>query len=308
MWKVAGLAAAFILTFLAIRILMPILPKDQGRAYAHNGKLSAGKPRGAGLIFVLVFSLTGIIFGGISREWVSYILLLVGEMLTGYFDDEAKVPWGEWKKGILDLIIAVLVGITFLANNTRQIFLWFGQLSVTIPYPLYLLLIIALVWVSINVTNCADGVDGLSGTLTIASLGGFYGIATHFGRADLFSYGILLFIMCLLAYLWFNATPSRVLMGDAGSRAMGLFLAIAALKSGAPVLYLLVALILLLDGGLGLVKVLCIRLFKWHLFKNVQMPFHDHVRKKWGWSNAQVVHRFSLIQVALILLVLYALS
>ena len=45
------------------------------------------------------------------------------------------------------------------------------------------------------------------------------------------------------------------MMGDAGSRAMGIFISIAALKSGSPLLYIPVALVLILDGGLGLVKV-----------------------------------------------------
>jgi phospho-N-acetylmuramoyl-pentapeptide-transferase len=117
------------------------------------------------------------------------------------------------------------------------------------------------------------------------------------GVASDFSYTILLFIACILGYLWYNATPSRLLMGDAGSRAMGLFIAIAIMKTGRPFLYLLAALVLMVDGGIGLLKVSLIRVFKIYILKNVRTPLHDHVRKNLGWSNAQTVFKFAIIQI-----------
>jgi phospho-N-acetylmuramoyl-pentapeptide-transferase len=117
------------------------------------------------------------------------------------------------------------------------------------------------------------------------------------GVATDFSYTILLFIACILGYLWYNATPSRLLMGDAGSRAMGLFIAIAIMKTGRPFLYLLAALVLIVDGGIGLLKVSLIRVFKIYILKNVRTPLHDHVRKNLGWSNAQTVFKFAIIQI-----------
>ena len=118
----------------------------------------------------------------------------------------------------------------------------------------------------------------------------------------------LLFVVCILGYLWFNATPSKLMMGDAGSRAMGLFISIAILKTGAPLLYIPVALVLILDGGLGLIKVSLIRFLKIHIMKNIRTPLHDHVRKNWGWSNTHTVYRFAIIQIMLCLAVLYALG
>jgi len=122
-----------------------------------------------------------------------------------------------------------------------------------------------------------------------------------------FSFPMLLFIVCLLGYLWYNATPSRLLMGDAGSRAMGVFISIAALKCGSPLLYIPVALVLILDGGLGLIKVSLIRLFKILIMKNTLTPLHDHVRKKLGWSNTQTVFRFAIIQIVLSVATVYML-
>ena len=94
-------------------------------------------------------------------------------------------------------------------------------------------------------------------------------------------------------------------MGDAGSRAMGIFIAITALKSQSPFLYLLAAAVLIIDGGLGLIKVSLLRFLKIHILKNTTTPIHDHVRKKMGWSNAQVVFRFAIIQIIISLAVVY---
>ena len=155
-------------------------------------------------------------------------------------------------------------------------------------------------------TNCADGVDGLSGTLTIITLTTIYiMIDMQGGDAD-FSYSILLFIVCILGYLWYNATPSRMLMGDAGSRAMGIFIAIAILKTDNPIMYIPTAFVLIMDGGLGLLKVALLRFLKIHIFKNTRLPLHDHVRKKWGWSNTQTVFRFSIIQIIISIALLYS--
>lgn len=97
-------------------------------------------------------------------------------------------------------------------------------------------------------------------------------------------------------------------MGDAGSRTMGLFISIAALKTGRPALYIPVALVLLLDGGLGLIKVALLRFLKIRILKNTRTPLHDHVRKAWGWSNTQTVFRFAIIQIILAAAVIYGLQ
>ena len=88
-------------------------------------------------------------------------------------------------------------------------------------------------------------------------------------------------------------------MGDAGSRSMGLFISIAILKTGSPLLYIPVALVLILDGGLGLVKIFLLRFLKIRILKNTRTPLHDHVRKVWGWSDTQTVFRFVILQIML---------
>ena len=104
-----GIIFAFSVTCLSIAKLNRFLPSDQGRKFAHDGALSAGKPRGAGLIFVLVFVVSIFIFNPLSVEMSIYLGLIVVEMLTGYFDDAAEKPWGEYLKGFLDVVVSVIV-------------------------------------------------------------------------------------------------------------------------------------------------------------------------------------------------------
>lgn len=304
----AGIIFAFGATVYATHKLQNRLPKDAGREFAHDGKLSAGKPRGAGIIFVLCFAAAVVLFTPLDPELVIYLILIVVSMMTGFLDDASKTPWGEYKKGFLDLCVAAMVAMTFLKYNPGTVELALFHVQLTIPPVVFAVLTVILVWVSVNVTNCSDGVDGLSGTLTIISVMTIYIIDRVLGRGEDFSFLILLFGVCILGYLWYNVTPSRLLMGDAGSRAMGLFISIAILKTGSPFLYIPVALVLILDGGLGLVKVALLRFLKIRILKNVRTPLHDHVRKVWGWSNTQTVFRFAIIQIILAVAVVYGIQ
>ena len=292
-----GVVFAYLLTSFLLAIGMNKLPRDHGREFAHDGGLSAGKPRGAGFVFILVFVLAALVFGNVDREMTIYLILTVAAMMTGYLDDCAKVSWGELRKGLLDLMIAIMTAVTMVNFNGSDVLIAVTGQVIALPPVLYGVLAIVLVWGSINVTNCADGVDGLSGTLTSITLFTIYMIMNSTGTAPEFSYTILLFIACILGYLWFNATPSRLLMGDAVSRAMGLFIAIAIMKSGYPFLYLLAAFVLMVDGGIGLVKVSLLRFLHIKILTKVRTPLHDHVRKNLGWSNAQTVFKFAIIQI-----------
>lgn len=301
-----GTMLAFAATCVLLHKAKAFLPQDQGREFAHDGKLSAGKPRGAGFIFILVFAVGYLLFGRLNIERLIYVVLVIACMLTGYLDDCAKNPWGEYKKGLLDLLLSVMMAVTYINFNGTQLTIQSIGFSAELHPVLFGILIVILVWASINVTNCADGVDGLSGTLTIITLGTIYFMIEMQGGDANFSYSILLFIVCILGYLWYNATPSRMLMGDAGSRAMGIFIAIAILKTENPVMYIPAAFVLIMDGGLGLVKVALLRFLKIRIFSNTRLPLHDHVRKNLGWSNTQTVFRFSIIQIIISIAMLYA--
>lgn len=290
-----GIVVAFVITFLALKHPLPFLPSDKGRDYALNGKLSKGKIRGVGLTFVVCFLVCSFVFLPVDREYLIYSILLFGVMLSGYLDDASDTPWNEYKKGLIDLILSVITILTFIDFNSTTIYI--GTMELVLPQLLYVLLGIILFWVSINVTNCSDGVDGLCASVASVTLVSFSSIFSQ--TLGKYAMANFLFVAVLLAYLYFNSSPSSMLMGDAGSRALGFFIAIITIKSGHPFIYILLAGVFLIDGGLGLVKVFLLRFLKVGILKKTLTPIHDHVRKKHHWSDTQVVVRFIIIQALL---------
>lgn len=290
-----GMMVTFLLTFLLLRHPFPFLPSDHGRAFAVNGSLSRGKLRGVGLTFVLCFLAGSLVFLPLDREYVIYAILLSAMMVSGYLDDASDKPWNEYVKGIIDLILSIMAVATFLNFNDTVVRI--ASTELVIPRALYFALAVILFWAAINVTNCSDGVDGLCASVSIVTILGF--AALFSGTLGRYAMAGFLFIAVLLAYLYFNSSPSSMLMGDAGSRALGFFIAILALKSQNPFSYLLLAGVTIADGGIGLVKIFLKRYLKITILKNIRTPLHDHARKKLGWSDAQVVNRYVIIQAFL---------
>lgn len=281
----------FIIAFAAFKLFAKMLPKDHGREFAVNGELSQGKPRGAGIILISVFTLCAALFSKMNIEQVINLALIYAAMLTGFLDDAAKVPWGELKKGLLDLVISAGLAINFIWHHTTYIY-FFGKLY-ELPAVVYAILGIVLVWASINVVNCTDGVDGLCASLSMVSIFLFSGSWANY-------FPSIVMLGVLAAYLWFNCHPSRLLMGDAGSRSVGVFIALLAMRSGRPLLFIPFALVMIIDGGLGLVKLTVIRLtHKQSFMSGIRTPIHDHVRKNKDWSDTQVVARFVILQLVL---------
>ena len=295
------------------------LPRDLGREFAFNGKLSAGKVRGAGIVFVCAFIIVSLLtlalpVSGASikanLEYIFYLILIFLGMLSGYLDDKAEKPWGEYKKGAIDLVISALTAANFVYFNPDMLSINLFGLTLSIPPVVFGVIGAVLVWMLINATNCSDGIDGFCGSLTIVSLISIMGAVTVLGAADTkINYYIIIMIFTLLPYLWRNAEPSTMMMGDAGSRALGLFLCICIFKTGNILLVIPFCFMLCLDGLLGIVKVSLIRFLKMkNAFKNIRTPLHDHFRKNKGWSNTQVIFRFCMIQAVISAVTLIAIK
>lgn len=292
---IIGVLFTFLLTFIMLALRPSFLPKDQGRAFAVNGEFSKGKLRGVGLIFTLTFLVGCGLFMPVERVWETVVfgVLVILIMLSGYLDDASEKPWNEYKKGLIDLVLAVATMVLYVYCYGSTIMI-FGS-EMTLPAWLYCLLGVILIWVSINVTNCTDGVDGLLGSVSSVTILSY--VLLFGGALSEFCYAACYLLAALCAYLFFNTSPSSMLMGDAGSRAIGYFIALLALKSGHPLLWLLLGIVMILDGGLGLLKISLKRFLKICILKNTRTPLHDHCRKNKGWSDTQVVVRFTLLQV-----------
>ena len=292
-----GLLLGFVLSLLLIALLRDKLPQDHGRAYAVNGEISKGKARGSGVVFIPVFVAVTLLVTQFSWERSAYLFLTLAAMLTGYLDDRADLPWGELKKGLLDLAICLLVLVTFMNTHASYGFAFFGW-HVSLPWWLFAIIALFLLWAFINCCNCTDGVDGHFGTLSVIALGALGYALYAFCDGKEWALCALILIGCILAYLLFNASPSLIMMGDAGSRAIGLFMGILVLQTGNFLLCLPFAVVILLDGGLGLLKLAVMRAFRSKTFMMwLLTPLHDEARKKRHWSDTQTVYRFAIIQL-----------
>jgi phospho-N-acetylmuramoyl-pentapeptide-transferase len=230
-------------------------------------------------------------------------------MVGGFLDDRTELS--EYWLAAIDFGLALLSALALCGSGT-EIWLPFVTDPLLLPRWVCVAGATALIWMAINATNCTDGVDGLSGSLSVVALTTLGGLLYFvLGNVDISAYlllphyadgakwAILSFAMvgCLTGYLWYNAHPSQLLMGDAGSRAVGLLLGILVIKSGNPFLIFIVSGVLLVNGGTGLIKVALLRFLRISIFSKLRFPLHDHMRNNLGWSSPQVMVRFTLVQI-----------
>lgn len=363
-----GSLVAALVVWLFLPKLTNKMPLDRGKELVKDSEAAKGKPTGAGkwmiilmlpvLFLVLPLSSTGISSGSslaqlsasvteilkspsewfklVNQQW-GVVLCLVLAMMTGFADDSAAVPWGRVKKGLWDAVIALLT--TFFLCMGKDTELWWPITKTITSCPPWLFIPAgaALLWFSMNATNCSDGVDGLAGSLTLISLYALtaflYGVVGHEIIAKYLlvphhpegaRWAILTATVAggIAGYLWHNAAPSLLLMGDAGSRPLGLLVGVAVLVSGNPFLILVVSFVVLLNGGTGLLKILLLKFCRFlgfdirtpealkasgdqtpvkqhllvRLLNKIRFPLHDHFRQNKKWTGSQVLMRFVLLQ------------
>lgn len=320
-----ALYCAFIIVVTFLPKFYPILPHDRGREFTFTAKDALGKPTGSGVIFISIFVLVCIFFVPMGLFHILIITLTWLAMLSGFLDDRSVKSWGEYLKGFLDLILSIAASVIICYYISKRgegvVYLWFPFIKGLVPINPILFVIIGtiLIWASINTTNCTDGVDGLSGTLTLIALVTL-GVVYYFvlGNTGIASYlkvphledgakwSLVTFSLAgvLMGYLWHNAFPSAVLMGDAGSRALGFFIGVAVLTTGNPLLFIATSAIMMLNGGTGLLKVALLRFFRIKILTGVRFPLHDHMRKNRGWSATQVLIKFMILQILVTLAII----
>ena len=316
-----ALYLGFILAYKLIPKFYNVLPHDRGREFTlkDNAEAAKGKPTGAGVVFISIFVIICFLICPMTWTRASIVVLTWITMLTGYLDDRSTDSWGEYLKGALDLIISVVTSFILYfsfkqlsPDGVVRFWLHFLANEIAVNPIVYIIICTIMLWASINTTNCTDGVDGLSSTLVLLGLLTL-GILFYFvlGHKDIAAYlliqhlpsgaswAVLLMAMAgvVMGYLWHNAFPSKCLMGDAGSRALGYFIGVGVMISGNPFIILATSSIILINGGMGLLKVFLLRFFKIKIFENIRFPLHDHMRKNRGWSPTQVLLKFMILQL-----------
>lgn len=285
---------------------------DKGRAHAFNAEASVGKPMGVGIFMILFTLVATILFVPFDLKVYLCMLVLFAASLVGFGDDVKEGGYSELTLGVSDLFLALAASLIILYGEDQNMWLPFTDMVFEVPYWLAVAIYTPVVWLSINALNCNDGVDGLSGSLsavTITVLG--FIMYSAVGNVENAEYLLLPFkpeaaywvivsavlVGSILGYLWYNAPPSVALMGDAGSRPIGLFIGMCIVVVGNPTLIFFVAGLILVNGATGLVKVALIRIFRIRLLSSVRFPLHDHSRKNLNWSNSQVLIRYLLIHI-----------
>lgn len=324
-----GCIAAFAITLVLLKFLPGekiILGHDRGRKYAQDSEVNIGKPTGVGFYFILVFLLVSSIFcflispvtsdkgffesGNVVTGLGFGLLAVLAEMVTGWLDDRSKNAWNEYIKGALDFVVSLIAGFIVVHFFGTRVYLAITGTYFDIHPVLFYCLAVLLFVVSINATNATDGIDGLSGSLSVIAV-----ITTFimgFLAKSLFDDNALLlvvfFVPALIAYLTFNFNPSKMLMGDAGSRSLGFFIAFFLIYCRIPLLYFIVGLPFLCDGGISIVKITVGRLTKKKiiLFKNITTPLHDELRKNRKFSVKKVW--FTLVIAATVINLLYIIA
>ncbi len=306
-----GMALAAAITWYFLPRLWNRLPRDQGREYAVESQQSKGKPVGAGVILIPAYVVVCLLVMPFHPRYLAVLGCVLLAMVEGFVDDKTRGGLGEYWLGVIDLGISFVGAITLCQFDTVEMWLPLIKASVYISPWIYIPLATGLIWLTINATNCTDGVDGLSGSLLAMAfvyvgiiLYGVVGhqeisqylLVPHYPDGAIWSMMSFVMVGCLAGYLWYNAHPSAVLMGDAGSRPMGFLLGMLVLACGNPFLIFIVAGVVLVNGATGLLKVALLRFFKIGIFGHVRYPLHDHVRQQKGWSNTQVLVRFMLLQ------------
>ena len=283
--------------------------------------VKAGTPTMGGLLILIAFAISTLLWMPLSNPYLWPVLLIsLSFGAIGSLDDRMKLRkrshngMSARMKMLLQLVIAFFTTLIFIELSPEQL-----RYGVAVPFFKDTLFAMGIFYVPFammvivgasNAVNLTDGLDGLAivpvmivaGCFAlIAYLAGNYNFATYLqinfvpGTGDLA-------VMCGaligagLGFLWFNAPPARVFMGDTGSLALGGTLGAIAVATRHE-------LVLAITGGLFVVETLSVILqvasFKLtgkRIF--LMAPLHHHFEKK-GWAEPTIVIRFWIIAVVL---------
>lgn len=284
--------------------------------------VKAGTPVGGGvlviLVVVLLFSLLipfashmGVfIKSAYNLKWELYAIFFsfISFGLLGLSDDLMKMfvkpkpgILGLWfgmsrrTKFILQCLLAVIVSLILYHKLGIQIVhIPFININLNLGY-FYILFSTFVIVSFANAFNITDGLDGLSVGLFLICLVAF-GIISSASLDTPLSLFIALLIGSLLAFLYFNVWPARVILGDAGALSFGATLAVIGLLTGGIVALVIVGGLFVIEAFSSMIQILGWKLYKKPIFPIA--PLH-HSFLVWGWEEPKIVFRAWLIGLIL---------
>ena len=288
---------------------------------AHFAK--QGTPTMGGVLMLLAISLSVLLWSRLSNLYIWVILFVTLSFgLIGWVDDYRKVVLNNtvglparWKyawQSILAIIVACfLYQIAKTPMETTLLVPFFKNIAIPLG-GFYIILTYFVIVGTSNAVNLTDGLDGLA-ILPIVAVGGALGLFAyltgHFGFAEYLGIPFIrgveeltVFSAALvgagLGFLWFNAYPAQVFMGDVGSLGLGASLGLMAVLVRQE-------LVLFIMGGVFVAETLSVilqvgsyRCFKKRIFK--MAPIHHHFELL-GWPEPRVIVRFWIITMILVL-------
>jgi phospho-N-acetylmuramoyl-pentapeptide-transferase len=326
---------ALIISFIAgPRVIRWLAAKKIGQAVRADGPqthlVKSGTPTMGGVLILIAIGVTTLLWADLTNKYVWTVLVVtLGYGILGWYDDWKKVVYRDpeglasrWKffwQGVLGLGAALFLAFSAKSGAQTELIVPFFK---TIAYPLGIVGFIVLTWCVIvgtsNAVNFTDGLDGLAIMPTVMVAAAFAIFAYVTGNAVYAKYLLIPYIpgageLCIflgamagagLGFLWFNAYPAEVFMGDVGALALG-----AALGTVAVIVRQ--EIVLFIMGGVFVVETLSIMLqvtyFKYTKKKFGQgrrifrmAPLHHHFEQS-GWKETQVVVRFWIITIMLVL-------
>lgn len=265
----------------------------------HAHKFKRAFPTMAGLIGVIaVVVVTGLFNLDRGQTWLP-LAGFVGGSIVGMIDDLINV-FGSGKgaaglRGPVKFILISAVGLVlgwFFAEKlgwTTMMVPFIGNIEIGVA-GMILIFAFAVVATS-NAVNITDGLDGLSGGLTMLAYGAFGVIALFQGNMMLFGFCMTV-VGWLLSYIWFNVPPARFMMGDTGSFALGAGLGVVAMMTNSFLLLPVIGLMFVVETGSSIIQLASKKFLKKKVF--ISAPLHHHLEAK-GWGEAKIVMRFWII-------------
>ena len=318
---------ALIFGFVFGKPLINVLRKRQGKGQpirndgpeAHLAKV--GTPTMGGLLIVGALLFSTLVWARWDNPFVWLVLFVTLSFgLIGVADDYAKVSKQNTKgvpgkvRLLLGFLIAIVAALWASWNHPAELqnqlaMPIFKDVLLNLGY-LYVPFCICVIVGAANAVNLTDGLDGLAIMPVMIAAGTLGIIAYAVGRVDFSEYldvhyvpgtgEILIFTSALfgggLGFLWYNAPPAAVFMGDTGSLALGGALGAIAISTKHE-------LVLAIVGGLFVVEALSV-IIQVLYFKRtgkrvfLMAPIHHHYEKK-GWAEPTIVIRFWIISLIL---------
>lgn len=279
-----------------------------------------GTPTMGGLMIIIALVLSMLLWMDLRNPLVWACLgVTIGFGLIGFMDDYDKVSKASHKgvsgkvRLLLEFIVAGAASYLIVSQiNTNLYVPFLSDVSISLG-PLYYLFAATVIVGAGNAVNLTDGLDGLATMPVIIASGTFAIIAYLVGRADFSAYlGIPhvpgageLAILCAaimgagLAFLWFNAPPAAVFMGDTGSLALGGALGAIAVASHHEIVLAIVGGLFVMEALSVMIQVFWFKRTGKRVFR--MAPIHHHFEQK-GWAESTVVIRFWIVSIVLALM------